>query len=230
VIDGFAVGCLVVVSAEDFVKDVTCTCARPGFGAQSAQLVVFVIDGFAVGCLVVVSAEDFVKDVICTCAGPGFGAQSAQLVVFVIDGFAVGCLVVVSAEDFVKDVTCTCAGPGFDAQSAQLVVFVIDGFAMGCLVVVSAEDFVKDVTCTCARPLKPRARAAAMVRSITRPRTYGPRSFILTTTLRPFVLLITNARVPKGSERCAAVSALADKLSPLAVFSPEVPYVDATPV
>src|SRR5690348_12882422 len=134
------------------------------------------------------------NDLSCTPLS-GFGPQSAQLIAVVIDGFAAGCRVVVSADDFVKDVTCTCARSRFGAQSAQLVVFVSDGFAAGCRIVVSADDFVKDVTCTWARSLKPRARAAAMVRSITRPRTYGPRSFILTTTLRPFVLLITNARV-----------------------------------
>ena len=88
----------------------------------------------------------------------------------------------------------------------------------------------KGVTSTRASPLNPRARAAATVKSITRPRTYGPRSFMRTTTLRPLCLLVTRAYEPNGRERCAAVSEPGDKRSPLAVFPPEPPYTDAVPV
>src|SRR6201996_7849700 len=54
-------------------------------------------------------------------------------------------------------------------------------------------------------PVMPTARAAAVDRSRTRPRTNGPRSLMVTTTLRPPWLPLR--RVPNGRERCAAVSA-----------------------
>src|SRR6478736_2136873 len=77
----------------------------------------------------------------------------------------------------------------------------------------------------------PSARAAPGVRSITRPRTNGPRSFILTSVERPLFLLVTATTVPKGSVRCAAVSASSRSCSPLAVPLPDDrSYTDANPV
>ena len=55
---------------------------------------------------------------------------------------------------------------------------------------------------------------------MTRPPAYGPRSLIRTTTVRPLVLLVTRTRVPKGSERWAAVKSWVLKRSPLAVRRP----------
>jgi hypothetical protein len=83
---------------------------------------------------------------------------------------------------------------------------------------------------TFARPDIPRARAAAGVRSITRPRTNGPRSFMRTKAARPFSLLVTATTVPNGRLRCAAVRASSRKLSPLAVSAPDDrSYTDACP-
>src|SRR5438552_13905747 len=63
-----------------------------------------------------------------------------------------------------------------------------------------------------------------------RPRTNGPRSLMRTTTERPFARFVTRARVPIGSERCAAVNSFASKRPPLAVRLPSKlsPYHDAT--
>src|SRR5262249_36113571 len=84
------------------------------------------------------------------------------------------------------------------------------------------SEFFYQLACnvTRASPLKPRALAAAGVRSMTRPRTNGPRSLIRTTTLRPLLLFVTRTRVPNGSVRCAAVKPLGFARSPLAVRSP----------
>ena len=54
---------------------------------------------------------------------------------------------------------------------------------------------------TCASPENPRARAAAGVTSMIRPRVKGPRSLIVTITERPLLLLVTRTLVPKGSVR-----------------------------
>src|SRR6202012_4206161 len=68
-------------------------------------------------------------------------------------------------------------------------------------------------------PGMPTARAAAVDRSRTRPRTNGPRSFTVTTTLRsPWV---TRSLVPKGSERWAQVRAFWLKRWPDAVRLPD---------
>ena len=47
--------------------------------------------------------------------------------------------------------------------------------------------------------------------------TKGPRSFTLTTTLRPLRRFVTFTFVPNGNVGCAIVSALALNSSPLAV-------------
>src|ERR1700675_4979192 len=73
---------------------------------------------------------------------------------------------------------------------------------------------------TGARPLTPITRAAAGLKSITRPRTNGPRSVIRTTTARPFRLLTTVTLVPNGRVRWAAVMAPALMRAPLAVVPP----------
>ncbi len=70
--------------------------------------------------------------------------------------------------------------------------------------------------------------AAPRVRSITRPRTKGPRSLMRTTTERPLLRLSTLTRVPKGRLRWAAARAFAFILSPLAVLVPML-YHDALP-
>ncbi len=54
----------------------------------------------------------------------------------------------------------------------------------------------------------------------------GPRSLMRTTTLLPFLVLVTRTRVPSGSERCAAVIACLSKRSPDAVIC-DSPYHDA---
>jgi hypothetical protein len=53
----------------------------------------------------------------------------------------------------------------------------------------------------------PIARAAPRVRSSVTPRVNGPRSLITTVTDLPFSGFVTVTFDPKGSERCAAVSA-----------------------
>src|SRR5206468_3505288 len=65
-----------------------------------------------------------------------------------------------------------------------------------------------------ARPEKPIARAAAGVRSITRPRTNGPRSLIRTITDWPLRRFVTRTRVPNGRDRWAAVIASLRTRSP----------------
>src|SRR5688572_17945416 len=73
---------------------------------------------------------------------------------------------------------------------------------------------------TGARPDIPIARAPAGVRSITRPRTNGPRSLMRTTTDLLLRRLVTRTRVPNGKVLCAAVSAPEFTRSPLAVRPP----------
>jgi hypothetical protein len=46
------------------------------------------------------------------------------------------------------------------------------------------------------------------------------RSLMRTTTERPLLTLVTRTRVPKGSDRCAAVLASMSNVSPLAVRWP----------
>src|SRR5262249_22352029 len=60
---------------------------------------------------------------------------------------------------------------------------------------------------TWVTPEKPSDRAAAGVTSITRPRTKGPRSLMVTMTERPLRLFVTFTLLPSGSVRCAARSA-----------------------
>ena len=60
----------------------------------------------------------------------------------------------------------------------------------------------------------PIAPAAALLRSIARPCTKGPRSLIRTIIERPLREFVTRTRVPKGSVRCAAVIALGLNFSP----------------
>jgi hypothetical protein len=64
------------------------------------------------------------------------------------------------------------------------------------------------VSDTGARPSTPRTRAAPGLRSITRPRTYGPRSLIRTVAERPLRWLTTVTMLPNGRVLCAAVMAL----------------------
>src|SRR5690606_32318450 len=60
---------------------------------------------------------------------------------------------------------------------------------------------------TFSRPaeVSPILAKAERERSITRPRTNGPRSLMRTTTLLPFRTLVTLTCEPNGSVRCAAV-------------------------
>jgi len=67
-------------------------------------------------------------------------------------------------------------------------------------------------------PEKPSCLAAIGERSIIRPLLNGPRSLIRTMTVRRFFKLVTRTNVPKGSERCAAVSLAGENNSPLAVL------------
>ena len=80
---------------------------------------------------------------------------------------------------------------------------------------------------TFVRPENPRARAAAGVTSITRPRVNGPRSLIRTTIERPFWVFVTRIIVPNGSERCAAVKFLGLNASPLVVLPPLSDWIAA---
>src|SRR5581483_27540 len=68
-------------------------------------------------------------------------------------------------------------------------------------------------------PGRPMARAAPVERSSTRPRTNGPRSLIVTTTLRS--RWVTRSLVPNGRDRCAAVMAFWLKRWPDAVRLPD---------
>ena len=74
----------------------------------------------------------------------------------------------------------------------------------------------------------PRRSAAARVTSRIRPRTKGPRSFMRTTTHFPFCRFSTLTFVPKGKDRCAAVSAVGLQSSPEAVRVVRA-YQDAGP-
>src|SRR5262245_21516045 len=69
-------------------------------------------------------------------------------------------------------------------------------------------------------PPIPIARAAPLLRSIAAPFTNGPRSLMRTITDRPLRALVTRTRVPKRSDRCAAVMAPGLNLSPEAVLCP----------
>src|SRR5207245_10705727 len=71
---------------------------------------------------------------------------------------------------------------------------------------------------TGASPEMPRTRAAAGVRSITRPRTKGPRSLMVTTTERPLLRLVTRTLVPTRSDRWAAANAPGFNRCPVAVL------------
>src|SRR5215469_12485958 len=62
-----------------------------------------------------------------------------------------------------------------------------------------------------------------------RPRVYGPRSLILTTTERPLSRSVTFAHEASGSERCAAVAVTVSRISPLAVCLPTRLYQAAFP-
>src|ERR1044072_8036036 len=77
-------------------------------------------------------------------------------------------------------------------------------------------------------PTIPSLRAAAFVRSITRPPTKGPRSLMRTTTDLPVFKFSTLTFVPNGNERCAAVIAPGSQRSPDAVLLVRV-YHDARP-
>jgi hypothetical protein len=66
---------------------------------------------------------------------------------------------------------------------------------------------------------------------MTRPRTKGPRSVIVTTTDFPLLLCVTCTLVPNGKVRCAAVKAWSIILAPLAVLMLcLVEYTDAMPL
>ncbi len=84
---------------------------------------------------------------------------------------------------------------------------------------------------TRATPLwsRPICCAACCERSMPRPRTYGPRSLIRTTTERPLLKLVTRTCEPIGRVRDAAVRLLRLKISPLEVRRPlkPGPYHDA---
>src|SRR5262249_38515456 len=77
-------------------------------------------------------------------------------------------------------------------------------------------------------PMKPSWEAAALVTSMTRPLTKGPRSLMRTTTARPLPRFSTLTWVPKGSVRCAAAIVPALIRSPLAVLDPKL-YQEAPP-
>src|SRR5262245_57279628 len=64
--------------------------------------------------------------------------------------------------------------------------------------------------------------AACEETSITRPRTKGPRSLMVTSTERPLSRFVTLTDVPKGRVRCAAVKLPAWNLDPLAVLFPDM--------
>src|SRR5438132_8278881 len=75
------------------------------------------------------------------------------------------------------------------------------------------------VTWPTPEDVRPTARAAPVERSSTRPLMKGPRSLIVTTTLRP--LWVTRSLVPNGSERWAAVMSFSLKRWPEAVLLPD---------
>jgi hypothetical protein len=59
---------------------------------------------------------------------------------------------------------------------------------------------------------------------MTRPRTKGPRSVIVTATDFPVLLCVTRTLVPNGNVRWAAVKAWSVILFPLAVLIPDTLY------
>ncbi len=67
---------------------------------------------------------------------------------------------------------------------------------------------------------KPISFAAALVKSMIRLLTYGPRSLIRTTTNLLFERLVTFSFVPKGRDLWAAVFLFCRYISPLAVVGP----------
>jgi hypothetical protein len=73
---------------------------------------------------------------------------------------------------------------------------------------------------TIAVPPMPSTRAAPVDRSMHRPFTNGPRSFIRTVTLRPVKCEVTVTCEPNGLARCAAVIAFGSMRSPDAVRPP----------
>ena len=87
----------------------------------------------------------------------------------------------------------------------------------------SACGIDNGVTSTCARPSSremPISRAVAGERSTTRPFTYGPRSWMVITALRPVSRLVTLAVVPRGSVLLAALSSRGSMRVPSAIFRP----------
>ena len=74
---------------------------------------------------------------------------------------------------------------------------------------------------TSVSPENPSTRAPAGVKSMTRPSTNGPLSFMRTRVFRLFRLFVTSTTVPRGSSLCAAVSASSLSCSPLAVLFPD---------
>ena len=70
--------------------------------------------------------------------------------------------------------------------------------------------------------------AAALERSSTRPRMNGPRSLMRTTTLLPFLALVTFSLVPKRSDLWAAVRSDGFMRSPEAVLECNA-YQEAPP-
>src|ERR1700677_4497747 len=70
---------------------------------------------------------------------------------------------------------------------------------------------------TGTKPEKPSRCAAAGETSIIRLLVNGPRSLMRTMTVCRFFKLVTRTSVPKGSERCAAVSFVGEHVSQLAV-------------
>src|SRR6185312_9397632 len=87
------------------------------------------------------------------------------------------------------------------------------------------------VTLTLAVPalIMPMLAAAAFDKSMIRPPINGPRSLIRTTTDRPLDRFSTSTLVPKGNERCAAVSSLGFICSPFAVMFAGSEYQEAWP-
>jgi len=66
---------------------------------------------------------------------------------------------------------------------------------------------------------------------MTRPRTKGPRSVIVTTTDFPLLPCVTRTLVPNGRVRCAAVKAWSVILTPLVpLVLCRLEYTDATPL
>src|SRR6266849_3553172 len=77
------------------------------------------------------------------------------------------------------------AGPGPQPRKMRELIGTARRLLLGCSQV-RRRPTVSD---TGARPSTPRTRAAPGLRSITRPRTYGPRSLMRTVAERPLRLL-----------------------------------------